>query len=300
MEKYNRVTYAQYIIDLQTSPEVLLDTPIKGVSNNFNLDYALMVINLARRLSKTYMNIGVLNFTDLIQEANLLFFKHWSLIKWNMVEKIDLKERQYFIWGYLKKSIRLGLTQTIRNQKDGVRIPLYKHNSDAEYVTDSITSIFPEFFGGVFRAHVEYISDYKNELLSEFLDDVVDQYLDRTFKGERNLKGIERSVITQLFGLDCPKKSLAEIAKYYGMTVPGINSIKVRALEKLQSEAEVDWVDKSVREALAFFVSAKGIRTNSNAHQWAADNLVWGLEEGRKTDFVDLSDAMKNKLNKNM
>lgn len=295
MENYSRDIFAKYIADLQTASKHILETPVSGVKLDFNKDYALFLIEIAKRVGKSYTAVGTLNFLDLIEEVNLLFFKYWNNIDWNKVELVEESERQFYVWGYLKKSIRLGLVQVIRNTKDGVRIPLYKYNSN-DLVSNSLTLLFPNFFDSAFQAQIEEIGDYKTEIFGEFLDLTLDKYLDRTFKGARNNKSIERSVIRLSYGLDCKKKSLDEIAKYYGKSVSDIQNIKFRAIKRLQNDTDDEWMEKAAIENIAYFVCSNSIPSSSDVYKWAAEHLAWGSNEGRKSNQVELSNAMKNKL----
>ncbi len=274
MKYHSKSVYFRYLQDLNESPDHILETECDGVFDNFNKDYAWWVVDLAKRMGKSYVQVGVMDLNDLIQESNSSFFNSWSKIDWSRVEKVATDERQFFVWGFLKKSIRLSVRDSIKDLKDGIRIPQYVYKQSDSIVDGFLTNIFPQFFDSQYTQVASDFSNYKNDILSDFLELTLDKYLDRKFNGERNPKGIERAVIRESLGLDGTRpKPLKEIGEFYGKTEGHIKKIKSTALESLRDNSEADWVEESFMDCVSFFVMEEEIDSSSAAYDWAKKKL---------------------------
>lgn len=287
MQKYNRKVYKRYLKDLKSSPPHHMYVGCEGVESSFtepfitgkdgqiDKSYAQRVLDLAAKEGKDYSRIGILDLNDLIQEYNLAMFKSWDNIAWDRVSQSPEEERQYLVWAYLKKSIRLAVKENIKNLKDGIRVPIYQYKKGE--VAGFLTRIFPTLFENQFFS--EDMPRYEQEILSDFLELTLDKYLDRRYNGSRNTSSIERNVIAMSYGLDgVEKKSAQQLADYFNTTTDSINSTKKRALKKLRDSEAEDWVDESFKDCVATFLVSEEIKTGSAAYEWAEKMITTTIE----------------------
>ena len=77
---------------------------------------------------------------------------------------------------------------------------------------------------------------WETELIGMFLEVHMDEYLDKTRNGNRDLKKNERAVMKALYAIDQPRNTYKELSDYYGIGQSTIRKIKERAIKRLQSE----------------------------------------------------------------
>ena len=205
------------------------------------------------RRSTDYAAIGIMDVNDLIQEAYLAFFEAYS--------KVDFTKGGGEIWSYLKRTTALNLEIQLRNKKDGVRITQYEMFKDGGVNTNVLTSIFGKL-EEMFSKNAEEVSltKWESDLTGSFLEMHMDDYLDLTRSGNRDLKKNEREVIKSLYGIDRPRQTYKEVAEYYGIGQSTIRSIKERAIKRLQ-------VDDSKRE-IAYFLHEYRINTKADTEKY--------------------------------
>ena len=115
------------------------------------------------------------------------------------------------IWSYLKGSTTLNLEKALRQKKDGVRVPeRVLFNGDANL--NVLTTTFGRL-EEIFSKNAEEVSltRYETDLVGAFMDVHMDDYLDLTRNGNRDLKKNERAIIKALYGLDQPRMTYAEL-----------------------------------------------------------------------------------------
>lgn len=205
-----------------------------------------------------YASVGVLDRNDVVQEAYLAFLEAYRKYK----EKPDGDfENGAAVWGYLKKSTALNLERQIRNAKDGIRIP-----ENALFESKSVnTNFLTKLFGSLevaFANNEDEVSmtPYDSDLVGAFLEVHMDEYLDMTRGGNRDLFKRERETLKALYGIDRPSMTYAELEEYQKIPQPTIRQVKKRALKRLQSE-------ESKREIASFLYEYR-IKTSADVEKY--------------------------------
>lgn len=207
------------------------------------------------RRSLDYAATGVLDLNDLIQEGYLCFLEAYDKVDWGRINESNNPDAE--LWAYLKKSTTLSFERQLRFKKDGVRIPERAHFKTKMNNINMITSLFSQI-DNIFFTNQEDVatSKWETDLIGAFFDVHLDDYLDLTFKGERNLKGIERTVIKEFYGLEGLRKTSKELGVHFNVSVSTIDVVRKRAIDKLK-------VDKS-KYAIAKFLCEYKIKTNAD------------------------------------
>ena len=243
---------------------------LEGLKNSIPKKYFEMANNIARKIPREYSRIGVLDLNDIIQESNLALVTAWGNIKWNYIKSLPKKEQESAIHGYLYKSIELMMHRRINNQSEGIRMPekgVYdgkiidahgnKRTKQSSAVKKIITTLYPQWFKEFDSAFMtDEIDDYANEQLMFYLDDLLHEYLNQ----------IEYQIIMWSYGIDCEKKTQGEIIKMLGMKQSAVSMRKKRAMTFMQESEEF-------KNKLAYYIWTEGVKTGSDAIQWANDNL---------------------------
>ena len=181
-----------------------------------------------------YAALGILDQNDLIQEAYLAFLEAYRLVDW---EGLNDNNPGGELWSYLKKSTALNLERQLRFKKDGIRIPEREHFKTRSKNVNMISKLFSQI-DKIFFTNQEDVAltAWETDLVGAFLEVHMDDYLDLTRGGNRNLRGIEREVIKRLFGLDGVRLTYQELSDRYKVTPSTLRKVKERALKKLQEE----------------------------------------------------------------
>ena len=208
------------------------------------------------RRSTEYAAIGILDMNDMYQEAYLAFFEAYESYK----ENSDNFKTGGEVWSYLKKSTILNFEKSIRGRKDGIKVPerIY-FESNVNY--NIITSLFARM-EVAFTNNVEEVSmtRYETDLTGAFLEVHMDEYLDLTRTGKRDLMKNERSIMKSLYGIDEPVKTYRELSDILEISQSTIRSVKERAIKRLQSEKS--------KEEIAFFLHEYRINTKANTEKY--------------------------------
>lgn len=156
--------------------------------------YQQWAITIANRFDRSYPRIGILNFSDLIQEGYVGFYKAWGKLNWDLINSHLEEERVGMITNYLKISIKRHIVRAITRDRDTIRIPehyyMEKHdygNGVKSYDTDIFLTRTFSTFEKIIDAVDEHQGRYTDEL-NELLNDVMDRFL----------KSFEKTVLMQL------------------------------------------------------------------------------------------------------
>lgn len=250
----DRVVITRYSdsVDAIISSEEFINT-FKGYIDDIALRKSVDGRKYAR--STEYAAIGVLDRNDLMQEAYLAFLEAYAKYK----ESKENFNHGGEIWNYLKKTTILNFERSIRGLKDGVRIPerFYFENENL----NSITALFSQI-ETVFSNNVEEVSltEWETDLVGAFMDVHMDDYLDLTRMGNRDLKKNERAILKALYGLDQPRMTYAELEDYYKVSQSTIRKVKQRAIERLQTEES--------KEEIAVFLHEYCINTQADTEKY--------------------------------
>lgn len=208
------------------------------------------------RRSTDYAAIGIMDINDLIQEAYLSFLEAYDSIDWNKIDS-EAHNKGGMIWGFIKKTTILNFERALRQGKDGVRIPEYAQPENVNILTNTFGKLEE-----IFSKNIEEVSmtRWEADLVGAFMDVHMDDHLDLTRYGNRDLKKSERAILKSLYGLDEPRKTYAELSEYYGIPQPTIRQIKKRAIKRLQSEKS--------KEEIADFLIGYSVRTQADIEKY--------------------------------
>lgn len=197
--------------------------------------------SIANSFERSYPRVGVLDLNDLLQEGYMSFYRAWNNLNWKLINDCPEPERPGVIINYLKLNIKNGIKRAIARDRDTIRIPeayytLKPHGDafdgkyDANYQTDIfLTRTFSSFFNHDYLDIVDEISNYENDRLNVFLEEIMDDYL----------TPFESEILCMFYGINEPndvKKSIASIAKQFNKSSIWIKKTKAKALAKLKDE----------------------------------------------------------------
>lgn len=211
-----------------------------------------------------YSSIGIMDINDIYQEAYLAFLKAYSIVDWKRIDESENPGAE--LWAYLKKSTILGMEVAIRNNKDGMRITHWgvtqsKLAKSTNINVQAITSLFHVLDKMWMQNEDDLgLTKYVTDLAGAFLEVHMDEHLDLTRNGNRDLKKSERAILKALYGIDQPKSTYAELSEYYGIPQPTIRQIKKRAVKRLQSEES--------KEKIANFLHEYRINTQADTEKY--------------------------------
>lgn len=244
MKYYNKANYARYKQDLNMS--------LANMEGKFFDEYTKeqLIIKfmpyaeeIARSFSTSDTTSGIINYEDLIQEANasLTFAIHrLDFGKMNLEDDIEKQ-----IKGFISKRIRGGIRRAIDSYRGDIRIPEYKL-TEIRKDNGKDHALVEMFFNSVFLS----------------IDDKIDNDGDSTFEVEdknepynivllnkyvlslmrKHLTDREYNVLRFSYGLDCdklPAKKIAELLEIKGTAdFVRVSQIKRDAIDKLIDAVE--------------------------------------------------------------
>ena len=234
MKWYNHKVYRAHKADLKA-----VEKRINGSYDMRNVEHIFKYVeDVARQFDRSYSRIRVMDLNDVLQEGYAELLYAWTKLDWEDIEKSDNPAGQR--WAYLKLSIKRGMIGAIMDNRSSIRIPrnYYRVKETIkgkryEYQTDIfLSATFTQMFGDDYFDMIDHVSDWDNDRLNEFLNDLMDQIM--TFK--------EKDILKKMFGMDehlDKKVAKTEIADYYKMNLSSINKVKRRALSKLILNKEI-------------------------------------------------------------
>ena len=211
--------------------------------------------------STQYAAIGIMDINDVYQEAYLAFLEGYKNLDWSKINKLHESERGAMIWSFLKKSTILNLEQQLRGKKDGIRVTEWGLFKSESVNTNMITKLFNQLDRLFFRNQEDIsLTSYETDLINAFMDVHMDEYLDLTRDGNRDLRKNERAVLKSLYGLELPLKTYKELSEHYRISQSTLRSIKERAIKRLQSEES--------KEIIANFLHEYRIGTQADTEKY--------------------------------
>ena len=209
------------------------------------------------RRSTEYAAIGIMDMNDVYQEAYLAFFEAYENYK-SKAENFDTGAE---IWSYLKKSTILNFEAALRGKKDGIRLTHHAQFVSKTHSVNVLTSLFARM-EVAFTNNIEEVAmtRYETDLTGAFLEVHMDDFLDKYPNGTRYLKGIERKIVKDFYGIDTERKSSREIADELQKGVGTIDVVRKRALDKLREE--------DPKRILANFLHEYRINTKADAEKY--------------------------------
>lgn len=198
----------------QRDLKVLRDDPLEI--------YYPWVSQIANTFSRDAVAIGTLNMQDLLQAGYVGLVEAWN--------GLDHEKDQAQKWTYIKKRIKWAIRREIDKYGSFISRPINQiedKRNNWEAADKILVNVFPSFFDEVLKIEDNYIESWANERLSEIIDDML-------LKDIRDPK--HRTIISLLFGLDCDKQSIKDVAKRFNMSEIGIKKVRERSLNKLNTE----------------------------------------------------------------
>ena len=104
------------------------------------------------------------------------------------------------------------------------------------------------------------LTRYETDLAGAFLEVHMDDYLDLTRTGKRDLIKRERETLKALYGIDRPSMTYKELSDYQKVSQSTIRSVKERAIKRLQSEES--------KEKIAYFLHEYRINTKADTGKY--------------------------------
>ena len=195
--------------------------------------YRSWVNTVANSFDRSYPRIGILNFSDLIQEGYVAYFKAWDKLDWKLINSVVDEEKPALITNYIKVSIKRHIVRIIARDRDTIRIPEHyymKEEHGKAYNTDIfLTRTFASFFNVDYFDIIDDRMDYQSDVYNDILNNIMDQFLSK----------MEKQIIKMFYGIDEAYDkpiSQKEISKYTGKSISNIQNIKHRSLNKLKQE----------------------------------------------------------------
>ena len=184
--------------------------------------YFEWVIQIANAFPRDAIAIGALNYMDLYQAGYVGLVEAYN--------KLDHDRGQAEKWAYLKKRIKWAIRREIDNYGAFIKVPrrdIEEQRASLSGIEKSIVNIFPKFFDEKLGFYDHSLESWDNVLLGELIDDILLKYI-------RDPK--HRAIIRLLFGLDCDKLPIKDVAIEFNMSEIGIKKIRSRSIDKLKTE----------------------------------------------------------------
>ena len=211
--------------------------------------------------STEYAAIGIMDMNDVYQEAYLAFLEGYRNLDWNKINELHESERGGMIWSFLKKSTILNLERQLRDKKDGVRVTEWALFNSQSVNTNLLTTLFSQIEKVFFRNQEDVaLTKYETDLVGYFLEVHMDDYLDLTRSGKRDIKKNERAILKGLYGIDQPVMTYKELSDFYQISQSTIRKIKERAINRLQNEES--------KEIIANFLHEYRIGTQADTEKY--------------------------------
>jgi len=213
--------------------------------------------SLANIFERSYPRIGVLDLTDLLQEGYVSFYRAWDKLDWELIDSANENERPGIITNYLKLNIKNGIRRAIARDRETIRIPesyytMKPHGSahsgkyDSNYQTDIfLTKTFSSFFSQYYLDVADEPYSYDNELLNDFLHDLM----------SKELTLHEKQVLCMYFGVDEAydlKKPVSKIAEFFNKSEIWVKKTKAKALKKMQQEHVKEIIEKYLENSYTY------------------------------------------------
>ena len=235
MKWYNHKIYRAHKADLKS-----VERRLNGSYDMHNVEHIFKYVeDVARQFERSYSRIGVMDLNDVLQEGYAELLYAWTKLDWEKIEESGNPAGQR--WTYLKTSIKRGMIRAIMDNRSSIRIPRNYYTSKESYyyqysgnyqIDIFLSSTFTQMFGDEYFDAVDEVSNWDNDRLNDFLNELMDKIM--TFK--------EKDILRKMFGMDehlDKKVSIKSLQDYYNMSPRGINKVKNRALRKLILNKEI-------------------------------------------------------------
>lgn len=245
MKNYNVQNYVRYKNDLRDS------YPVDKPWNEYTRDELIIKFmpfaeQIAKSFSTTDQASGVMDITDLIQEANYGLIRAVDRIEWDKINVQDDIEKQ--IKGFISKRIKGSIRRAIDINRGDIRIPEHKLN-EIRKNNGKDREMIQMFFNSIFVSFDK--DDYETNKALEIEDtssvyniNILNKYILSLMR--KHLNDNEYEVLRLSFGLDCdriPAKKIAEILGIKGVAdFVRVSQIKREAIDKLIDNVDPEQV----------------------------------------------------------
>ena len=236
MKNYNVQNYVRYKNDLRDSYPV--DKPWDEYTRDeLIIKFMPFAEQIAKSFSTSDQASGVMDITDLIQEANYGLVRAIDRINWDVINRLDDVEKQ--IKGFVSKRIKGSIRRAIDINRGDIRIPEHKLN-EIRKNNGKDREMIQMFFNSIFVSFDK--DDYETNKALEIEDtssvyniNILNKYILSLMR--KHLNDNEYEVLRLSFGLDCdriPAKKIAEILGIKGVAdFVRVSQIKREAIDKL-------------------------------------------------------------------
>ena len=245
MKNYNVQNYVRYKNDLRDSYPV--DKPWDEYTRDeLIIKFMPFAEQIAKSFSTTDQASGVMDITDLIQEANYGLVRAVDRIEWDKINVQDDIEKQ--IKGFISKRIKGSIRRAIDINRGDIRIPEHKLN-EIRKNNGKDREMIQMFFNSIFVSFDK--DDYETNKALEIEDtssvyniNILNKYILSLMR--KHLNDNEYEVLRLSFGLDCdriPAKKIAEILGIKGVAdFVRVSQIKREAIDKLIDNVDPEQV----------------------------------------------------------
>jgi RNA polymerase sigma factor (sigma-70 family) len=245
MKNYNVQNYVRYKNDLRDSYPV--DKPWDEYTRDeLIIKFMPFAEQIAKSFSTTDQASGVMDITDLIQEANYGLIRAVDRIEWDKINVQDDIEKQ--IKGFISKRIKGSIRRAIDINRGDIRIPEHKLN-EIRKNNGKDREMIQMFFNSIFVSFDK--DDYETNKALEIEDtssvyniNILNKYILSLMR--KHLNDNEYEVLRLSFGLDCdriPAKKIAEILGIKGVAdFVRVSQIKREAIDKLIDNVDPEQV----------------------------------------------------------
>ncbi len=198
--------------------------------------YMPWVEDVIRPMNKSYSAIGILDRDDLLQSGYEGLVRGWNQIIWEEIDAIPEPEQQPYIWSYLRTKIKSYIIREIENNGSFIKVPrrdIESARGELSGIEKVYVDLFPQFFDEEFPDFITEITSWDNEMLYEFLMDLLEMYVPNN---------THRTILTMSYGVDTiddKPVSRKKIASYFSLSEGAVKNARERTLRYLRKNEEV-------------------------------------------------------------
>jgi len=246
MKNYNVENYARHKEDLDSIPIPESEDVLSMSRDELIALYMPFAESIARKFSVSEMAIGVLQPTDLMQEAYLGLVLAIDRVNMDILRDSDNPSR--VLNGFIYKRIFGSIREGIDNNRSGMRITRSKIQeirrgdvAETEASKIFLASVFFSIDSSMEDTDTEY-SKYIPEMKNDYNPELALSYIVGLMKSHLSTK--EFDTVDLFYGLTRPKmpaKEIVKVLEYKGKyDVDYLYQVKQRALGKLEEAISKD------------------------------------------------------------
>lgn len=226
MKQYDRSTYRFY---LKEATRLAKDATPRDIEF-----YMPWVIDIANGFNRSETNVGTLDLNDLVSSGNEGLVRAWNNMDWNKADAIQ--GEQGYMWNYISTKVKSYIMREIENNGSFIKVPrrdIESQRVDLTGIEKIYVELFPKFFDADFPEYVEEMTMWDNELLYEFLMDLLEKHVPNSS---------HRTMLTLTYGIDTMDDkpvSAKKIGEMYSKSSGYVSLVVHRVLKNLRENEEV-------------------------------------------------------------